>query len=220
MKDPLFQFAEELYEQMSRADKKALKKDYKFQQSKLEQGKIPSFEELWDSCLKFEAAVALEDDESNDLEGDEWEEWFNTEAKEEIRSEYDAVIERYQNMDGHHCWRTVSLEFGKVDPVKQSQLGVYWAIDDRSAEVYFGDFSPSHNGSEYMYEAVIDTRIIDWPGTLCARLIPGQGEAEQEIRFIQNAKIWVKSVTSLNGTPFPDQMDLDKFRTINDWRRV
>lgn len=192
---------------------KELKKDYLFRQTKLHSPNTPP---PWDSMW---VAIQNSDGLKNELEyfkddverrGKE----FNEEAALQVieadqKNRYFDIIDDYKYLDGKHCWREMTIPIG-VDPLSISQLGIYWATEERAAEAHWGHRAKGKTFT-VIYRGVIDLNNVDWAGTMYARMDMSLGEEEKEIRFIKNSKIFVESMYSDPN---------DKWIPINDYRRT
>jgi len=185
--------------EMSQKQKDA-KKDYLFQQSRLRSGNtFPSWTEMWDSLQRNGDSLqrALDDIRDDVIHrGGSDSDFDEKEALEQLEDEqrhrYFEITQEYKHLDGKPCWREIYLPMN-VDPRRLPQLGIYWAITETAAEAHWG----GHSGKprrECIYRANIDFDIVDWPGTMFARMDYTLGEDEQEIRFLKNAKIFVEEV--------------------------
>ena len=122
---------------------------------------------------------------------------------EEIqRDKYFDLVREYKQLNGEKCWRSIVIP-KTVDPAKLNQLGVYWATDEDAAEPHWAKSS----GIECVYEAVINFDMMDWPGTMFARMDYTLGDDEREIRFLKNSKLFVNHVIVSTGHPHSTYMN-------------
>lgn len=174
------------------ARQKHVKKDYLYRQSTLtSSNKIPSFEDVWKQIrqsdgFKHEMEFGMEDHERGD------EAAVEQNIKDAQFERYEEIVYGYQELEGKPCWRMMMLH-KSVDPREHQQLGIYWAVQEGSAEAHFGKFEGNYPW-KCTYEAIIELKNVDWPGTLYARMDMSGGDEEQEIRFLDNAPLWVRKV--------------------------
>jgi hypothetical protein len=182
---------------------KELKKDYLFQQSKLRSSNaVPSWTEMWKSILHSDGVKDVLRDMRDDVlrDGGSDSDFDEKEAIEQVEDEqrhrYFEIVQEYKHIDGDRCWREIVIP-RQVDPRRLTQIGVYWAITDTAAEAHWA----GHSGKPKLnciYEGVINTDIVDWAGTMFARMDYSLGDMEQEIRFLKNSKLFVKYVKVYN----------------------
>lgn len=178
---------------------KELKKDYLFQQSKLHSSNtFPSWTDMWKSLINSDGIqcnlhdmrdVVLRDG-GDDSDFDE--KAALEQIEDEQRHKYFEVTQEYKHIDGDRCWREIVVPHA-IDPRRLTQIGIYWAIADTAAEAHWA----GHSGKPKLsciYEGVINTDVVDWPGTMFARMDYTLGDDEQEIRFLKNSKLFVKYV--------------------------
>ena len=173
---------------------KELKRDYLFRQSKLQSSnKIPTFDKIWvalknSDSFTDEIKIRIDDPTSPELNPEVVEQWI----KEEQEERYDDIVYEYQQLEGESCWRNVILH-KSIDPKTHDQLGIHWAIVESAAEDYWGIHKNDYT-LDCTYEAIIELKNVDWPGTIYARMDMSLGEDEQEIRFLKNAILLVEKV--------------------------
>ena len=199
---------------------KELKKDYLFNQSKMHSSNtVPSWTEMWkayqntsmdrnisdlraDRDLYHPMTPEIEKEDPNILR----------DIEDTQRHKYFELVNLYKQLNGERCWREIYLP-KSLNPQTLEQLGVYWAIEENAAEAHWGHGRGMN--TTCTYEGVIDLNIIDWPGTMFARMDYTLGDDENEIRFLKNSKIFVNHVIV-----FGDGVkDVHKFE-IKDYRRL
>lgn len=197
---------------------KERKKDYLFKHSGLHSSNvIPSFEEVWKDIVRsdgfkneLEAIMGSREDDEESFGNEE-------SAIREIRirqeEKYEDIVYSYKELDNEWCWRNVILH-ESVDPRTHSQLGIYWAIDERSAEAHWG-FSKGNRHLDCTYQALIELKNVDWPGTIFSRMDMSIGDDENEIRFLKNAPLMVRQVHV-----FDKRTNKSATYFINDRRRA
>lgn len=215
--NPIKQYIEELCEALTNSQKRDAKKDYKF--SQLDKPGIPTFSQFWemykdtfdrqyDQWPEWAVEEFCDDNDctEDDIESDpelkeQFLEMLMDDFERDSKSTYYAVLNQIESSE--ECWRVVTLD-RKIDPIRHTQLGIYWALDSESAEAHWG----RARGIEVRYHAKINHDAIDWMMTLAAQADLTTGEEENEIRFLQNAKIFVLGA-DIDGV----------YHEINDWRR-
>lgn len=182
---------------------KEAKKDYLFKQSKIHSSNtVPTFSEIWKELCgedRFKEEIEYKANEA-----EKYGEYFNADKawddiENEQRNRYSQIVEQYKNLNGAWCWRTITVP-STVDPRKLEQLGIYWAVEESAAEAHWGTFN--EKSIECTYQALIDLHNVDWTGTMFARMNYVSGDDEQEIRFLKNAPIMVRSVDVAGKTYF------------------
>lgn len=202
----------------------------KIEEAATQQLDIPSFEEVWkdiqndgDSVDREiegraddrENKVRFEDDTHLDPEDEEnieaFQKWILEDLKEDIEYQYDEIVETYKDLDGKSCWREMTLN-KSIDPTKHEKIGIYWSVTESAAEAHWGNFKAGM--VKVLYQAKVDISIIDWDGTLVARLNPSLGEMEQEVRFVDDKPIFIERVAIRErGKPL-------HWVEVNDWRKT
>lgn len=183
---------------------KELKKDYLFQQSKLQSSNtVPSWTDMWKSILYSDGIKDVLRDMRDDVlrDGGSDSDFDEKDAIEQVEDEqrhrYFEIVQEYKHIDGDRCWREIVIP-RQVDPRRLTQIGVYWAIADTAAEAHWA----GHSGKPKLnciYEGVIDMDVIDWAGTMFARMDYSLGDMEQEIRFLKNSKLFVNYVKAYDN---------------------
>lgn len=178
---------------------KELKKNYLFNQSKLHSSNtVPSWSQMWKSIQNSDGFNRMLNHMRSELEYKTGtDEEFNEkqvieQIEDEQRHKYFEVVDEYKHLDGQQCWREIVVP-RTINPIYLNQLGVYWAIVESAAEAHWA----THIGQpsfKCIYKAYIDLDVMDWTGTMFARMDYTLGESEMEIRFLKNAKIFVESV--------------------------
>lgn len=177
-----------------------LKKDYLFRHTTMQSSNIiPPFEKVWKNLMdsgrfKHEIQWEIDNVPLKPYEVDKDEIRRNIEEKlKEIQSEkYEDIVHLYKNLDGKFCWRSIILP-RTTDPRELNQLGIYWAVEESAAEAHFARHTNKEN-FDCTYQALIEEKNIDWPGTIYARMDYELGDDEQEIRFLKNSTIMVLKV--------------------------
>jgi hypothetical protein len=204
-----------LLTEMSQAQKE-LKKDYLFKQTYMKSSNtVPSWTEMWKHLKHtdgykhtFEMYISGPYyDSSGKRDTHSVEEIIEDEQKER----YFDIVEEYKHMDREPCWRVMTLN-KEVNPATLPQLGIYWAVEERAAGAHWGH--PSQNTEFVIYKGKIDLDVVDWPGTIFARMDMDLGDEEAEIRFLKNSKLFIENVSV--GHRWKDE----KFTSINDYRRL
>jgi hypothetical protein len=196
-------------------DQKERKKDYLFKQAKLTASNtVPSWSKVWDMFLRSGDSFtrALEDMKmayDNKYESED-EDTLIQLIEEEQRQKYFQLVEEYKELDGATCWRTITIP-ENVDPVGIPQLGIYWSIEESSAEAHWGH--GKNRPLEVTYDGIIDLHNVDWPGTMFARMDFTLGDDEKEIRFIKNSPIFVPRCHTYHHGRVNRHL-------IGDWRRT
>jgi hypothetical protein len=154
--------------------------------------KVPSFEKVWRDIQMSDGYKAevdyIRNDHQHKIDDDE----IDAIIRGEQLNRYEDILLDYKYLDGKPCWREIVIP-RTLDPRKLNPLGVYWAIVDTAAEAHWGE----HIGEPHftcVYEANIDLDVVDWPGTIHARMDMSIGDLEQEIRFLPGSTIFVKYV--------------------------
>ena len=196
---------------------KDLKKDYLFSQTKLHSSNtIPTWTEMWKEIQNMDGFERNLRDIKDDCER-EFREFNEKQAIEEIediqRHKYFDIVQSYKELNGEPCWREIVIS-RNVDPKTLSQIGIYWAVEKSAADSHWAARLKSE-GLTCNYQAKIDFDIVDWPGTMFARMDYTLGDDEQEIRFIKNSKIFVDSVIVYGNSI----KDIEK-HTIEQYRRA
>ncbi len=176
---------------------KELKKDYLFKQTKMvSSNTVPTWTEVWKVMQRNGDGIAryLDDFRRDaELHGDAFNEREAlADIEDDQRHKYFNIVELYKSLNGEPCWREIVIP-RTVDPRRLNQLGIHWAITESSAEAHW----EQHSGKptfKCIYEARIDLNIMDWTGTMFARMDYTLGDDENEIRFLKNAKIFVYDV--------------------------
>jgi hypothetical protein len=182
---------------------KELKKDYLFQQSKLQSSNtVPDWTAMWKSLINSDGIQRNLHDMRDDVmrdggSDDDFDEKVALEQiEDEQRHKYFEIVQEYKHLDGDSCWREIVIP-KNIDVRRLTQIGVYWAIADVAAVAHWA----GHSGKpkvNCIYEANIDFDVVDWAGTMFARMDYQLGDDEQEIRFLKNSKLFVKYVKVYN----------------------
>lgn len=148
----------------------------------------------WDAFVKhfggFENLVRVElgDEEvlldQSEAETDEqaWEM-----AQEELKAKYDDFVGFHQTHQfPKTVWRVISLPQG-LETLRETGVGIYWSWDVDAAESHEGGGKYAKNN--WLLEASIQAKDIDWFYTLLANLQYMTGEDECEIRLKRGSKI-------------------------------
>ena len=123
--------------------------------------------------------------------------------KSDIRlDKFKYVIDRIK--DKFHngkltIYRAIELEpYADINTSLKRRLGIFWTHDIGSARTYR---SPHRGyGDEYIIQAVIDEKYIDWDATIALNTIKARGKYENEIRLFKNTPIKVTKIySSTNG---------------------
>jgi hypothetical protein len=86
--------------------------------------------------------------------------------------------------------------------LKKRTLGQSWTYDMGSARSYRG----SNYGDDYILQAEIDERYIDWEETIALNTIDTRGNFEREVRMVKGTPIKIQRVYLVNGKLL-DQVD-------------
>ncbi len=203
-----------LLTEMSQAQRE-LKKDYLFRQTHMKSSNtVPTWTEMWKHLKKtdgykhtFEMYVSgpyydsLGKRDTIDVEGI---------IEGEQSERYFSIIEDYKHLDGDSCWRVMRIP-DSVDPTKISQLGIYWSVEESKAAAHWGIMS---NVQVVTYEGKIDLGVVDWAGTMFARMDMDSGDEEAEIRFLKNSKLFIKNVA------VGERWRKENFIHIGNYRRL
>jgi hypothetical protein len=195
---------------------KELKRDYLFRRTRLKSSNtIPSWNNIWND-LKNSDGYKNEYDAWAELPDEYTDEEIEQKIYNEQEIRYEDIVGEYESLNGDLCWRRMTLH-SSVNPITLPKLGIFWATAESAAATHWGKFSPEYPFL-VTYEGVIDLSIVDWPGTLYARMSLETGDIEKEIRFLNNSRILIKRVKISVRTPINKPQD--EIYEINDWRRV
>ena len=141
------------------------------------------------------------------------------------KKKYDEIVSSYKNLDGKPCWRIIFLPY-HADPKKLHNIGTSWSIqrwpNNEAVEwaentgIWHG--KKEREGYTVIFEAVINTKYIEWFVTLQKRLrIDDMSELESEIVFKRNSPIHIKTITAIIDSDEPDDVHVS---TVNSIRRT
>jgi hypothetical protein len=87
-----------------------------------------------------------------------------------------------------------------VEPItkellKKRTLGQSWTYDMGSARSYRG----SNYGDDYILQAEIDERYIDWEETIALNTVDVRGNFEREIRMVKGTPMKIERVYAVDG---------------------
>ena len=143
---------------------------------------------------------------------------------DEIETEYNGWVNTYSKMKFPlTVWRVVTLPNGLED-LRVNPIGVYWSWNIDSAEAMHG--TGRDGGNNWLLEARIERKDVDWWNTLSANLHPYLGEDECEITLKHGAKIQlIQARSCLPGEPNSwldesgdsDVVPLNKVVTTSKW---
>lgn len=96
-------------------------------------------------------------------------------------------------------YRAIELEpYAYLEQSLKRRLGIFWTHDVSSAKTY----RSKHGGygEEYVIEATIKEKYIDWEATLSLNTIASRGSYENEIRLYKNTPIEIDKIyIKVNG---------------------
>lgn len=96
-------------------------------------------------------------------------------------------------------YRAIELEpYSELSTAINRRLGIYWTYDITSAKAY----RSTHRGygEEYIIEATINEKYVDWEATIALNTIDTRGTYENEIRLFKNTPIDIDKIyLNVNG---------------------
>lgn len=169
----------------------------------LQEDRIPTFEETW---------AAMQDSEMEPFEED------RERVEKELYPEAVQLVER-ELRTGMDCWRAMKIPV-KINAATLQQLGIYWAYEKDSAELY-DDYWPSYRYEplqHVIYRGRIDMRYVDKWGTVVTAANPMYGD-EEEVRFHVGVPIWVYDVEVIHTEVNPKTHEVIE-RTVEDTIKI